>query len=75
MGAGGDLAGDFLEMPLHRLRVALWAERARPPALHAQACERIAALDKQIRRLARPHDVCRRFMTVPGVGPITALSV
>ena len=29
--------------------------------------------DKQIRQLAKNHEICRRLMTVPGVGPITAV--
>jgi transposase len=32
----------------------------------------VAALDRDIRRLVRSEPVLRRFMTVPGVGPITA---
>lgn len=32
------------------------------------------ALDRKIRALARKDGVCQQFMTVPGVGPITALS-
>ena len=31
-------------------------------------------LDKVIRELAKDSDVCQRLMTIPGVGPITALS-
>jgi transposase len=34
----------------------------------------IAGLDRDIRRLARTEPTLRRFMTVPGVGPITALA-
>jgi transposase len=33
----------------------------------------IAALDRKLLRLARSEPQVRRFMTVPGVGPITAL--
>lgn len=36
---------------------------------------RIRALDAQVRRAARRSRVVRLFMTVPGVGPITALAV
>lgn len=32
------------------------------------------SLDKRLSALAREHAVCRRFLAVPGVGPITALS-
>ena len=34
----------------------------------------IAALDRDIRRLVRSEPVLKRLMTVPGVGPITALA-
>ncbi|MEM1300493.1 MAG: IS110 family transposase [Pseudomonadota bacterium] len=33
----------------------------------------INALDKKIRHLVKEDPVCRRFMTIPGVGPLTAL--
>ncbi len=36
---------------------------------------RIAALDRRIRAIARHHATVRLLMTVPGVGPITALAV
>jgi transposase len=35
--------------------------------------EQVKDADKQVRRLARAHEVCRRLMTIPGVGPVTAL--
>lgn len=35
--------------------------------------QQVLDADKQIRRLAKEHEVCRRLMTVPGVGPITAV--
>lgn len=34
----------------------------------------LASMDKRLRELASAHPVCSRFLTVPGVGPITALS-
>ena len=34
----------------------------------------VAALDRDIRRLVRSEPTLRRFMTVPGVGPITAIA-
>ena len=34
----------------------------------------VAALDRDIRRLVRSDETLRRFMTVPGVGPITAVA-
>jgi len=36
--------------------------------------QQIADLDRKVLRLARNFEQVRRFMTVPGVGPITALS-
>lgn len=38
-----------------------------------QVTEQVKAANNQARRLAMAHPVCRRLMTVPGVGPITAL--
>jgi transposase len=38
-----------------------------------QVTEQVQAANKQARRLATEHPVCRRLMTVPGVGPITSL--
>jgi transposase len=35
---------------------------------------KVAALDKEIRRFVRDDLTLRRFMTVPGVGPVTALA-
>ena len=47
-----------------------------PPLLAARAevCRQIARLDKRVLALARDNAQCRRFMSVPGVGPITALA-
>jgi transposase len=39
-------------------------------ALRAQAL----VLDRRVRRLARDSETCRLLMTVPGIGPITALA-
>jgi len=33
-----------------------------------------AKLDKMVASLAKGHDICQRLMTIPGVGPITALT-
>ena len=41
----------------------------------AEIVRRIAILDKDLLRQAKASDICRRFMTVPGVGPVTALSM
>lgn len=37
--------------------------------------ERIDDLTRQIRKIARQNDVARRLMTMPGVGPVTAVSI
>ena len=34
----------------------------------------VLASDRQMRQLVRASELCRRLMTVPGVGPVTALS-
>ena len=34
----------------------------------------IAAIDADMKKMARTSQVCSRLMTVPGVGPITSLS-
>jgi transposase len=44
-------------------------------ALRETLCDQIAELDRQLTRQAKAIPVCRRFMTVPGVGVIVALSV
>jgi transposase len=38
-----------------------------------QVTEQVKAANKQARKLAMEHPVCRRLMTVPGIGPITSL--
>jgi len=45
------------------------------PLLKARetVAQQIADLDRKVMRLARTDDQARRFMTIPGVGPITAL--
>jgi len=35
--------------------------------------EQVRAADKHVRDLAKANEVCRRLMTVPGVGPVTAV--
>ena len=44
-------------------------------AMRASVVERIEALDGRLRVRAKSTPVCRRFITVPGVGPITALAI
>lgn len=36
-------------------------------------CEQLRELDRQLGKAADEHEVCRRLMTVPGVGPVTAV--
>lgn len=40
----------------------------------AAVLEAVAAIDADMRRLARASDACRRLMTIPGVGQLTALA-
>jgi transposase len=54
--------------PVVRGLVARLAEVRRLVALQ------IAAIDREIRRLVRTEPTLKRFMTVPGVGPITAVA-
>lgn len=42
--------------------------------LYRSACEQLALLQKQVETLAEENPICRRFMTIPGVGPVVALS-
>ena len=35
--------------------------------------EQVSDADKQLQKIAAESDVCRRLMTVPGVGPVTAI--
>jgi transposase len=44
-------------------------------AMRESIVERIEELDARLRARARTSPICRRFMTVPGVGPLTALAV
>ena len=37
-------------------------------------CEQIETLDRNIRQAVRDNEACRLLMTVPGVGPITAMA-
>ena len=51
-------------------------EAAAEPILHARAALRreLAELEKLVRDLARQDPVCRLLMTMPGVGPVVALT-
>ena len=54
------------------------------PGLHSALCglfaareailTAVAAIDGDIKKMTRKSQVCQRLMTVPGVGPITALA-
>jgi transposase len=56
---GDALTGELMEIML-RAREALWSEYLK--------------LHQLVVRLAARTEVCRRFMRIPGVGPVTALS-
>ena len=42
--------------------------------LHESLCKQLDRLTRQVESVAKNNPVCRRLMTVPGVGPIVALS-
>ena len=43
-------------------------------ATHSTLCQAADDLDKAVKRKAKAHPVARRLMTIPGVGPVNALS-
>ena len=43
-------------------------------AAHSTLCQAADDLDKAVKRKAKAHPVARRLMTIPGVGPVNALS-
>ncbi len=43
--------------------------------LIAGLSERIDALTRQLRKIAQRNDVARRLMAMPGIGPVTAVSI
>jgi len=43
-------------------------------AAHETVCAEFAVLDAAVNRMARANKVARRLMTIPGVGPVVALS-
>jgi transposase len=55
----------------HHLEVPEHVERQL--TMLTQVTEQVQAANKHARKLAAEHPVCRRLMTVPGVGPITSL--
>jgi len=36
--------------------------------------EQVRQLDRELQRVAREHEICQRWMRVPGIGPITAVA-
>ena len=42
--------------------------------LYESLCKQLALLTHKVEALAKAHTICRRLMTVPGVGPIVSLS-
>ena len=45
-----------------------------PLDLYRSACEHLAGLTRQVETIAKQDRICRRLMTVPGVGAVIALS-
>nr|WP_255729353.1 IS110 family transposase [Epibacterium sp. Ofav1-8] len=43
-------------------------------AAHTTLCQAVEDLDKAVRRKAKSHPVARRLMSIPGGGPVNALS-
>ncbi|CAA7622208.1 hypothetical protein MTBLM5_450015 [Magnetospirillum sp. LM-5] len=63
------VAGDLIDSPeLARLMETLLAARE-------DICRRILTLDREVMKQAKASEVCRRFMTMPGVGAVVALSI
>jgi transposase len=72
-------SGKMVSLP-ERLRTHAQASQRELPehierqlTMPTQVTEQVQAANKQARKLAMKHPVCRRLMTVPGVGPITSL--
>jgi len=42
--------------------------------MHGAIYRQIDVMDKQLQAMAESHPVCKRLMSVPGVGPVTALA-
>ena len=67
-----------------RFRDQLSVARQSDPALaviidhvlpsHEAVCSAAAALEDEIAAIAKRHDLSRRLMTIPGIGPVVALS-
>ena len=50
------------------------ALRALPALTERRVVVRIVALHRRLLAIVRDDDVCRRLMTVPGVGPVVSLT-
>jgi transposase len=66
-------------VPFERLVQDACASGAAPKAtvltllsVYQDLKRQIAAFDREVRRYVRGNDVCRRLMTIPGIGPLTA---
>lgn len=59
LGEADAVLGDLID-PLVRLRRAI--------------VEEISSLEQRLKRMAREDQICKRLMTAPGVGPMTALA-
>lgn len=55
------------------LGIALPEHIERQLDLLLSVSEQVKAADKHVARIAKAHDVCRRLMTIPGIGPVTAI--
>lgn len=55
----------------HRIEAPAFVERAVGVIEHLT--EQIHAADAELEEIAESHEVCRRLMTVPGVGPVTSV--
>lgn len=61
-------ADDYLSPAMHRLICGLWEEWLATDSA-------VKDLSRELKRLARDDEDCRRLMTVPGVGPLVATAM
>jgi transposase len=68
--------GTFEEVVTERIEADPTFKEALLPMLELRGLlyQAYVKLDTQVRRMAREDAVCQRLMTVPGVGPVTALT-
>jgi transposase len=68
--------GTFEEVVTERIEAEPTFKEALLPMLEMRGLlyHAYVKLDTQVRRMAREDTVCQRLMTVPGVGPVTALT-